>query len=102
MIRIITDKALHEVADRLKNKPTSYHHICYAGNYFLAVDTWSRDATIKCKYKDNHYNEKCEACDGLLTATVELQDHQRYYNRGIDALVNTLLEEHLITTKEET
>jgi hypothetical protein len=102
MIKIITDKALHEVAEQLKIKPTSYHHICYAGTAFPAIDSWSRDATIKCKYKDNHYDVGCNMCNGVLIAPVELQDHERYYNRGIDSLVERLLQEHIITAKEET
>lgn len=102
MLKIITDKALREVAERTKKKPVMYHFVCHGGNTVKMIDTWQVLPQLTCPHKGRTVwdTPNCKACNGVLTGDLEIRDEDRYFNRGVAALVEQLLQEHVITSKE--
>jgi hypothetical protein len=94
MIRILTDNVLVEIVDRIKHKPNTYRHMCWAGGAIAAVNTWSNQPTLKCSYAHQpYYSETCGQCDGMTHGMLELQEHEISMNYGIDALAKELMKE---------
>ena len=94
MLKIITDKALREAAERIKKKADVYHHVCYGGGTTSMIDHWSHCQTEQCRYKGRDvWDVKwCQKCDGTHTCKEpELRDSEEHFNNGVEALARDLL-----------
>jgi len=82
-----------KLAESLKNKPESYHYICYGGSTTKMIDKWSTENTFECRYQGEKTRicHACEKCEGLKSDKKELKDIEKAENRGIEKLLEALL-----------
>jgi hypothetical protein len=93
-ILVLTEKDLDYIYEQVKPTPQRYHHICYAGNCYKKIDTWSNEIIFKCPDKGIHswMTPVCEKCDGLLKGDFELSQYQEWEDMGMQKLLKAIKE----------
>ena len=69
---------------------------CWAGSSIRVLHKWTQDRFYQCSYagKKNWMTPACEECDGNHDAEIESLDKtDRWYNYGIEAIVEALRKE---------
>jgi hypothetical protein len=100
------DDKLIELIESFKNKPTSYHYLCWAGTTTEAINSWGNEPLLKCHYyqivvglfstnmgKGCGYTDTECYCKGTIQGDWELRDMERHENYGIEKVIRKLKED---------
>ena len=90
---MITKEQIEAIYNEIKEKPKTFHHLCYGGSTVKMVDVISHERHYTCRYQGdkNWMTPVCENCKGLDAVNEELTDYQKSMNYGIDKFFNALL-----------
>ena len=88
-------KDVEKIAKEIRIKPTMYHYYCCGGASFAMIDCYGLNEKTTCRQQgnDNWATPMCKNCKGLK-GHLQLQEHERLINQGIEGLLNAIKQEN--------
>jgi len=86
-------ETLREEIEKVENKPSQYHYVCYASGMAKIRDERGSEKTYKCHSFDGDFNCGYRGCkDGIIKGHKELTDIEQHENWMLQKILKILEE----------